>query len=51
MLQRNKAFKTVSQIHRDNLQKRLDHRLEVARAQGNQSLVALLEAEANYYQV
>ncbi|MFZ4667316.1 MAG: hypothetical protein ACOYME_12895 [Prochlorotrichaceae cyanobacterium] len=49
MLQRNKALKTVSQIHRDNLQKRLELRLEAARAQGNQSLVALLEAEATYF--
>ncbi len=48
MLQRNKTLKTVSQIHRDNLQKRLAHRLEAARAQGDQSLVSLLEAEANY---
>ncbi|MEY2976789.1 MAG: hypothetical protein ACO3NK_11080 [Prochlorotrichaceae cyanobacterium] len=48
MFQRQNALKNVSQTHRDNLQKRLDRRLEAARARGDQSLINLLEAEANY---
>jgi hypothetical protein len=38
----------VSQIHHDNLRKNLQHRLEVARSQGNESLIRQLEAEAKY---
>ena len=48
MLQRQKGLQNVTQTHRDNLQKRLAHRLEAARAKGDQALVNLLEAEANY---
>lgn len=39
--------KAVS-AHRDSLRKNLQHRLEIARAQGNDALVRQLEAEASY---
>lgn len=35
--------------HRTNIQRILQHRLEVARAKGDQTLVRQLEAESNYY--
>lgn len=34
--------------HRETLRKNLQHRLEVARAQGNEKLIRQLEAEAAY---
>ncbi|MBF2022260.1 MAG: hypothetical protein IGR93_19745 [Hydrococcus sp. C42_A2020_068] len=34
--------------HRETLRKSLQHRLEVARAQGNEKLIRQLEAEAAY---
>lgn len=42
---RRALLNEVSRIHRDNIQRRLQHRLDVARAQGNQPLVHQLEAE------
>ncbi len=45
MLNRNKRKNQLSQTHRANIQKRLEHRIEVARAKGDQDLVRLLEAE------
>jgi len=38
----------ASQIHRANMQKNLQRRLEAARAKGDEELIRLLEAEANY---
>ncbi len=38
----------VADTHRANLQKNLERRLEAARASGNEVLVRMLEAEANY---
>jgi len=35
----------VAQMHRDNLRQRLEHRLQVAREQGDQRLIQMLEAE------
>lgn len=35
-------------VHRANLQKNLEHRLEVARAKGDEALIRQLEAEASY---
>ncbi|MGB3496560.1 MAG: DUF4278 domain-containing protein [Elainellaceae cyanobacterium] len=35
----------IGRVHRENLQRLLQHRLEVAKAQGNSSLVAQLETE------
>jgi hypothetical protein len=34
--------------HRNNLQKNLEHRLDVARANGDETLIRQLEAEASY---
>ncbi|MBC7971466.1 MAG: hypothetical protein H7Z11_15330 [Verrucomicrobia bacterium] len=38
----------TSQTHRANMQKNLQRRLESARAKGDEALIRLLEAEANY---
>lgn len=38
----------ASQTHRANMQKNLQRRLESARANGNEELIRLLEAEASY---
>jgi hypothetical protein len=38
----------ASQTHRANMQKNLQRRLEAARAKGDEALIRLLEAEANY---
>lgn len=46
-VRQEKAMK-ASQTHRVNLQKNLQRRLEVARANGDENLVRQLEAEANY---
>ncbi len=45
-LQSNKKAQTV---HNQNVLKTLEHRLQVARAKGQNALVAQLEAEKNYY--
>lgn len=37
--------KKIAETHRANIQKQLVHRIEVARASGNQDLVRVLEAE------
>lgn len=34
-----------AETHRDNIRKSLEHRLEVARAEGNEELIRALEAE------
>ena len=41
--------KQAAQAHRVNIQKSIQHRLEVARANGDESLIRQLEAEINYY--
>lgn len=46
---RHQTLKQVAQTHRDNLKKQLEHRLEVARAKGDENLIRMLEAEANYF--
>lgn len=45
---RQETLKKVAATHRANLEKNLQHRLEVARAKGDENLVRMLEAEANY---
>lgn len=45
---RQETLKQAAAVHRANLQKNLQHRLEVARAKGDETLVRMLEAEANY---
>lgn len=48
----NKNFsnkvKSAAAAHRVSLQKNLDHRIEVARANGDEALVRQLEQEASY---
>ena len=45
--QRQAIRKELSTVHRQNLQRRLNHRLEVARADGNETLIQQLESEMN----
>lgn len=45
---RQQLIAQTTQAHRENLRKNLQRRLEVARAQGNESLIRQLEAEASY---
>ncbi|MBK4730198.1 hypothetical protein JJD41_10045 [Oxynema sp. CENA135] len=42
------SVKQAAAIHRANLQKRLEHRIEMARQKGDENLVRILEAEAQY---
>lgn len=42
-------LKKAAEAHRDNIHKTLQHRLEVARSKGDETLVRQLEAEINYY--
>ena len=46
---RMESLKKAAAAHRDNIRKSIQHRLEVARSQGNEHLIRLLEAEANYF--
>jgi hypothetical protein len=39
----------VARLHRANILKSLDHRLQVARLKGQSSLIQQLEAERTYY--
>ena len=39
----------VTQVHRANMLRTLNHRLEVARSRGETHLIELLEAEKRYY--
>ena len=45
---RQELFKNTASNHRNNLRKNLQHRLEVARTNGDEKLVRQLEAEAHY---
>jgi hypothetical protein len=38
----------IAQVHRLNLQKNLQRRLDAAKAKGDERLVRMLEAEASY---
>ncbi|MFM7447587.1 MAG: hypothetical protein ACKO24_03180 [Leptolyngbyaceae cyanobacterium] len=38
----------MAQVHRANLQKNLQRRLDAARARGDSDLLRMLEAEASY---
>jgi len=42
---RRQLLKESSHLHQDSISRSLQHRIEVAKAQGNQSLLAQLEAE------
>lgn len=45
---RQQSIAQTTQVHRENLRKNLQRRLDVARAQGNESLIRQLEAESSY---
>lgn len=45
---RHQILTQTAQQHKLNLRRNLERRLEAARARGDESLVRLLEAEANY---
>lgn len=45
---RQAATKTVASVYRESLRKNLQHRLEVARRNGDERLIRQLEAEAQY---
>ncbi len=47
---RQEILKQAAAVHRETLQKHLQHRLEVARAKGDENLIRLLELEANSLQ-
>lgn len=44
-IMRPKTLQQVAEVHRTNLQQRLEHRLEAAKASGNTTLVQILERE------
>ncbi len=48
--ERRAAMQKAAEMHRENLRKNLERRLELARARGDEGLVRQLEAEANYLQ-
>lgn len=45
---KNKASSTSLEVHRENLKKNLEHRLSVARSNGDEKLIKQLEQEAAY---
>lgn len=47
-INRRQVIKQTVQIHKENLRRNLQRRLEVARMQGDEELVRQLEAEARY---
>ncbi len=46
---KTQRFQKAVETHRANIQRSLEHRLEVARAKGDENLIRQLEAEVNYY--
>ena len=48
---RQEKLTKAALTYRESLRKNLEHRLESARAQGNDKLVRQLEAEANYLHI
>ncbi|BAZ89347.1 hypothetical protein NIES932_08230 [Raphidiopsis curvata NIES-932] len=47
---RSQAAKKAEQVHKQNILKNLEHRLEAARTKGDESLIRQLEAEQASYQ-
>ncbi len=45
---RQEMITQAASVHRESLRKSLQHRIEVARSQGNENLVRQLEKEASY---
>lgn len=50
MMNKNRQDRVTkaASVHQESLRKSLQHRLEVARAQGNEALIRQLEKEAAY---
>ncbi|BCL33647.1 hypothetical protein [Nostoc sp. MS1] len=46
---RFKANSATQEVHRQNIQRNIEHRLEVARAKGDERLVRQLEAELRQF--
>ncbi|WP_168163497.1 arginine synthesis PII-interacting regulator PirA [Calothrix sp. 336/3] len=46
---RLEAVKQAQVAHRQNIQKLLEHRLQVAKARGDENLIIQLEAEMKYF--
>jgi ubiquinone biosynthesis protein COQ9 len=46
---RLQAVQKAEEAHRQNIQKSVKHRLEVARSKGDENLIRQLEAEQAYY--
>ncbi len=40
-----KSLSKLNEVHKANLEKRMQHRLEVARSKGDENLIRALEAE------
>jgi len=48
-MDRNRSHPSeVTRVHRENLQRNLQRRMDAAKARGDQALLRMLEAEANY---
>lgn len=48
---RQEILKKAAFTYRESLRKSLEHRLEMARSQGNEQLIQQLEAEADYLHI
>lgn len=46
---RLQALRKAQETHRGNIQKSLEHRLQVAKAKGDDKLIHQLEAEIRYF--
>ncbi|MBD2343168.1 arginine synthesis PII-interacting regulator PirA [Anabaena subtropica] len=46
---RLKANGAAKEVHRQNIQRNIEHRLEVARAKGDERLIRQLEAELRQF--
>ncbi|HLO87704.1 MAG TPA: hypothetical protein VK203_22230 [Nostocaceae cyanobacterium] len=46
---RLQAARQAAENHRENIKKSLEHRLQIARANGDEQLVRQLEAEMTHY--
>lgn len=46
---RLRSMSAAKEVHKQNIQRNIEHRLEVAKASGDQSLIRQLEAELRYF--
>jgi hypothetical protein len=49
IMNRLEASKKAHEVHRENIRKSLQHRLQVAKAKGDEKLIRQLEAEMKYF--